>query len=168
LIIEVKCEVKEISGEPEGTSLEESVFKTLCHQKRRDILRFIGERRQATFTEIKNSVRVEDSSSLSYHLNALAPLVVQAEGKYSLSELGRDVYYLLCKITTYSVSASIVNFLRKGLPAAIVSNAILWAAAILAISTLEGRPHQMTIFIFAALWFISNIILYSLMKRVRE
>lgn len=128
----------------------------------------IGERRQATFTEIKNSVRVEDSSSLSYHLNALAPLVVQSQGKYSLSELGRDAYHLLCKITTYSVSASILSFLRKGIPIAIVSNAILWAIAIFSVSTLEDRPNQTTLSILAILWFISNIILYSLMKRVRS
>lgn len=167
-MIGVKCMAKETSANPENPNLEESVFKTLCHQKRRDILRFVGERKQATFTEIKNSVRIEDSSSLSYHLNALSPFMFQTEGKYCLSELGRDVYHLLCKVTTYSVSASIVSFLRKGLPAAIVSNAVLWAAALLAISTLEGRPHQMTILVFAALWFISNLILYSLMKRVRE
>ena len=158
---------EDISAEPENLSLEESVFKTLSHKKRRDILRFIGERGQATFTEIKNSVGVDDSPSLSYHLNTLTPLVVQKEGKYGLSELGHDAYNLLCKITTYSVSSSIVSSLRKGIPAAMISNAILWAAAIFAVSTFEGRLHQTTISIFAALWFISNIILYSLMKKVR-
>jgi hypothetical protein len=44
-------------------SLEESIFKTLSNQKRRDILRFIGEHKQATFTEIKKAVEIEDSSS---------------------------------------------------------------------------------------------------------
>lgn len=159
---------KEISADSGNSSLEESIFKTLSHQKRRDVLRFIGEKKQATFTEIKNSVRIDDSSSLSYHLNALSSLVIQKEGRYSLSELGRDVFTLLCKITTFSVSASIVGFLRKGLSAAIIGNAILWAAALLAISTLEGKPHEMTIFVFAALWFISNLIFYSLMERARE
>jgi len=32
----------------DNESLEESIFKTLSNQKRRDILRYIGERRQFT------------------------------------------------------------------------------------------------------------------------
>ena len=70
-------------------SLEESIFKTLSNQKRRDVLRFIGEHRQATFTEIKKAVEIEDSSSLSYHLTNLQTLVTQQNEKYSLSELGQ-------------------------------------------------------------------------------
>ncbi|MEM2910965.1 MAG: hypothetical protein QXM52_06170 [Candidatus Bathyarchaeia archaeon] len=158
---------KDTSLESKNLNIEELIFKTLDHQKRRDILRFIGEKEQATFTEIKNSVGVDDSPSLYYHLNLLTPLVIQKEGKYELSELGHDVYNLLCKITTYSVYASTVSSLRKGLPAAIISNALLWAAAILAVSMFEGRLHQMTISILAVLWFISNIILYSFMKKVK-
>jgi DNA-binding transcriptional ArsR family regulator len=50
--MEVKCVTNDIQAE--NSSLEESVFKTLNNQKRRDILRFIDERGQATFTEIKN------------------------------------------------------------------------------------------------------------------
>ena len=97
----------------EDVSLEESVFKTLNRQKRRDILRFIDERHEATFTEIMNSVKVEDSSSLSYYLNALTPLVVQNGGKYRLSELGYDVCNLMSKIATYSASTFIASSLRK-------------------------------------------------------
>ncbi len=46
---------KDATTRAEDESFEESIFKTLSHQKRLDILRFIGERREATFTEIKNS-----------------------------------------------------------------------------------------------------------------
>jgi DNA-binding transcriptional ArsR family regulator len=152
--------------ESESESLEESIFKTLSHQKRRDILRFIGERTEATFTEIKNSVSVEDSPSLSYHLNALDHLVVQEAGKYRLSELGRNAYNLMCKATSYAVSNSIINSLRKEIPMAIVANAILWAAAIFSVSQFEGRLQPLSIYSFSALWFISNIILYSILTRV--
>ncbi len=156
------------ADESEDQSLEESIFKTLSNQKRRDILRIVGERRELTFTEIKNSAGIEDSPTLSYHLNALSQLLVQKEGKYTLSELGNDTYNLMCKIATYSVSTSILSSLRKELPAVIIANAILWAAALLAISTFEGRPHLITISSVAALWFISNIILYTISKTVRK
>lgn len=152
----------------ERESLEESIFKTLSNQKRRDILRLIGERTEATFTEIKNSVGIEDSPSLSYHLNTLDHLVVQEAGKYKLSELGRDAYNLMCKTTSYAVSNSIISSLRKEIPAVIIANAILWAAAIFSVSQFEGRLQLLSIYSFAALWFISNIILYSILTKVRK
>ena len=76
-------------------SLEESIFKTLSNQKRRDILRFIGEHKQVTFTEIKKAVEIEDSSSVSYHLKSLQNLISQQNEKYSLSELGQEAYNLI-------------------------------------------------------------------------
>jgi hypothetical protein len=149
-------------------SLEESIFKNLSNQKRRDILRVIGENGEASFTQIKNSVGIEDSASLSYHLNALNGLIVQKEGKYGLSELGHDSYNLVRKATSYAASDSIISSLRKSIAMTIISNAILWAAAILSASLFEGRLHQMTISSFAALWFISNIILYTILTKTRR
>jgi DNA-binding transcriptional ArsR family regulator len=157
---------KDTLDEATDDSLEESIFKTLSHQKRRDVLRFIGESGEATFTEIKNSVEIEDSPDLSYHLNALNYLVIQKEGKYRLSELGHDAYNLVCKTATYTASNSVINFLRKQIPAVVIANAILWAAAIFAVLQFEGRLQQTTIFSFAALWFVSNINLYSILKRI--
>jgi hypothetical protein len=164
-------EVKQLSGDispgiPE--SAEESVFKTLSNQKRRDVLRFIGERNVATFTEIKNSVKIEESASLAYHLNMLSLLLTQDGGKYRLSELGLDAYNLMCRITTYSASASIVRSLRKILPLTIIANAILWATALLSVRLFEGTPAMDVIFTFAGLWFISNIILYTSSKKVAK
>jgi DNA-binding transcriptional ArsR family regulator len=156
-----------LDKEERNESLEETVFKTLSNQKRRDILRFIGERKEATFTEIKNSIEIEDTPSLSYHLNALGCLIVQKSGKYSLSELGQEAYSLIYKTTISTSSNSTISHLRKELPAVIVANAILWAAAIFSVSQFEGRLHQITLFSFAALWFLSNIILYSILTRIR-
>lgn len=166
--IEERNMSKDASDKTADDSLEESIFKTLSHQKRRDILRFIGESREATFTGIKNSGGIEDSPDLSYHLNALNYLMVQKEGKYRLSELGRDAYNLMCKTSTYTVSDSLIGFLREQIPAVIIANAILWAAAIFAVLQFEGRLHQLTIFSFAALWFINNIILYTILERIRK
>ncbi len=156
------------AGEAENESLEDSIFKSLSNQKRRDILRVVGERKQVAFTEIKNQAEIEDTPTLSYHLNALSQLLQQRDGKYQLTELGNDTYNLLVKITTYSTSATILNYLRRRLPVIIITNAVLWAAALFAVSAFEGRPHFMTIASFAVLWFISNIILYTISQRVRK
>lgn len=151
-----------------GESIEEAVFKTLSHQRRRDILRVIGEKREATFTEIKNAIGTEDSPSLSYHLNSLDYLIIQQKGKYCLSELGQDTYNLICKATKYTRSNFTIRMVRRDLAAAIVANAVLWAAAIFSVSQFQGRLEQMTLFSFAALWFVSNIILYSILTRIRK
>jgi DNA-binding transcriptional ArsR family regulator len=153
---------------PETESLEEAIFKTLSHQKRRDILRVIGESKQATFTEIKNAIQTEDTPSLSYHLNALNGLIIQKNGRYRLSTLGQDAYGLICKATTCTAANSLISRLQKELPLLIVANALLWAVALLTVSQFEGRLHRITVLTFAALWLTSNLVLYGLSLRMRN
>jgi len=93
--------------------LEEPIFKTLRHPKRRDILRVIGARKEASFSEIKTQADFPDTPSLAYHLNTLDRLVEQKDGKYRLSDLGRDVFNLICKTSAPGQSHSLVNRLRK-------------------------------------------------------
>ncbi len=149
-------------------SLEESIFKTLSHQTRRDILRFVGEERQASFTQIKNSVKVEDSAALSYHISTLGPLVIQKGGKYMLSALGLDAYGLICKTTVCAETNSTLLFMRNKIPWVIIVNAVLWALALLLTSTFENGLAINTLASFAALWFASNLILYALLRRLGE
>jgi len=149
-------------------TLEEAIFKTLSHQKRRDILRFIGEKTRVTFGEIKTAAEMPDTPTLSYHLNALDGLIVQDQGRYGLSELGKDAYNLICKTQVASSSHSIIALLRKELTLVIVTNAILWAIAIFATSVIEGRLQQLTLSTLGALWFMSNIILYTILKSTRK
>ena len=153
--------------ESPNESLEESIFKTLSHQTRRDILRVIGEQKQASFTQIKNSVKVEDNASLSYHINTLQPLITQKDGKYALSELGQDAYALINKTTAYTNSTSTVNFLRSKIPLVIVANAVLWALALLLTTYFEGGPVIYSIIIFVALWYVSHFILNSLLRKLK-
>lgn len=154
--------------ETQSESLEESIFKTLSNQKRRDILRFIGENKQATFTEIKKAVEIEDSSSVSYHLNSLQTLIIQQNEKYTLSDLGQEAYNLIVKTNAYTSTNIVVRTLRKQLSALIIANAILWAAAIFATTEFEGRLSQMTTFAFIALWSTSNILIYTILRRTSK
>ncbi len=151
----------------ETKNLEEEIFKTLSHQLRRDILRVIGESQKAKFTEIKKATRIDESASLSYHLNALAPLLLHKDDTYSLSELGKDAYSLMNKMTAYSASAATLSIINRQLGATIIANALLWAAAILAVHVLEGPLNLMTLLIFAMLFSVSNNILYSVAIRAK-
>ena len=68
----------------------DEIFAALKHPVRRQILLFLEERGEASFTEVQNAVGIEDTGLMSYHLKELAPLVEQSErGKYRLSEMGQ-------------------------------------------------------------------------------
>ena len=157
---------KATDKESPNESLEESIFKTLSHQTRRDILRFIGEQKHASFTEIKSIVKVEDSATLSYHLNTLQPLVTQKDGQYALTELGQDAYALINKTTAYAGSNSTLTFLRGWFPLVIVANAVLWALALFLTSYFWGGLVTDAIISLAVLWFASNLVLYMILQRL--
>jgi DNA-binding transcriptional ArsR family regulator len=142
--------------------LEEEVFKTLSHQIRRDILRVVGETKGAKFTEIKMAAGIVESASLSYHLSALASLLVHEKDFYRLSELGKDTYSLMNKIVTYSESAVILGTINKKIGSTIIANALMWASAISYLQVVEGPLQFLTLCVFASLFSVSNLILYSI------
>jgi DNA-binding transcriptional ArsR family regulator len=157
-------EEKRLDTEIQKESLEESIFKTLSNQKRRDILRFIGENKQATFTQIKKATQIEDSSSVSYHLTNLQPLVTQHNEKYRLSELGQEAYNLIVKTNAYTQTNIVVGILRRQLSLLIIANAILWAIAIFATRQFESALSQNTTLTFVALWLTSNALIYTILR----
>jgi hypothetical protein len=122
-------------------SLEETVFKALDHQKRRDILRYVGERKSAAFTEILNAIKIPDSPTLSYHLRNLAPFLEVKDGRYGLNPIGKTAYALLLKTATYSKIA----LLYRKKSGAIIGHIFLWISAIAAGLVLEIDPFMTTI-----------------------
>jgi len=114
--------------EAELMSFEDEVFKALDHQMRRDILRFIGEGRRPTFTDIMNAARIPESPNLSYHLRILNPFLEQSGGIYGLSRIGKAAYTLLLRTTAYNEMA----LLHRKKYGAIIGHIVLWASAIAA------------------------------------
>ena len=151
----------------DNQSLEEEVFKTLSHQIRRDIVRYVGEEKSVRFTDIKRAVGIEESASLSYHLGTLGPLLLNKDGLYELSELGRDTYSLMVKLVTYSSSVAILGSVKKQLGATIIANALLWMSALMSLFVLEGPLEFMTLITFASLFSVSNLILYSIIESTK-
>ena len=114
--------------EQEISNVEEEVFKALDHQIRRNVLRYIGEAKEPTFTEILNTVNIPDSPTLSYHLKTLSPFVIQQRGRYILSPVGKAAYSLLLKTTMYNKQA----LYMKKKTGAIIGHIALWISAIAA------------------------------------
>ena len=75
------------------------IFAALKHPVRRQILLFLEDKSEVSFTEIQNAVGTSDTGLMSYHLKELAPLVEQStRGKYCLSEVGRASITLFRKV----------------------------------------------------------------------
>ena len=75
------------------------IFAALRHPIRRQILLFLEDKGEVSFTEIQNAVGMSDTGLMSYHLRELAPLVEQStRGKYCLSEVGRASITLFRKV----------------------------------------------------------------------
>jgi len=125
----------------EVKSLEEEVFKALDHQKRRDVLRFIGEGKKPTFTEIMNTTKFHDSPTLSYHLRNLAPFLELKDGRYDLNPIGKAAYTLLLRTAAYDGLA----LLHKKKFGAIIGHIFLWISAIAAGLVLKIDPFMTTI-----------------------
>lgn len=103
---------------------EDEIFKSLNHQVRRDIVKFLGEN-PLSFTEIKNNIVAIDSPTLSYHIKSLQPLLKQKANQYELSEIGEAAFNLLSKIDE---SVRISRYKRRFLYAYYV-NVICWLSA---------------------------------------
>lgn len=114
-------------------NLEQDVFKALENQKRRDILRIVGEKKGITFTEILGNSKISDSPTLSYHLRELSPFIAQNQGKYQLTPMGRDAYSLLLKTAAYG---KVILFQKKRMGATF-GNLLLWVIGIGAAAYLE-------------------------------
>jgi DNA-binding HxlR family transcriptional regulator len=154
-------------AEDHKESLEERVFKSLSNEKRRAVIRYLGERHGARFNELKKDLDFEDGASLTYHLSSLEPLITQGKEGYGLSPAGRDAYSLMNKIASVSEATVALISAKREIAAMIVVNAILWATAILSVRLNEGILHGNTLYGFSALWFISNISLYTISQRLR-
>lgn len=139
-------------------SLEEEVFKALDHQMRRDILRYVGDGKNPTFTDIMNTIRT-DSPTLSYHIKSLAPFIEQRDGKYSLTPIGKAAYTLLLRTAAYNK----VALLHKKKYGAKVGNTILWVAAIATAAVLKVDT-TLTAVILPILAGISLYITYQLFE----
>jgi hypothetical protein len=110
----------------EGKSFEEETFDALVHQNRRDIIRFIGEKKNPTFTQILTAAKIQDSPTLAYHLRNLSQFIMQENGKYRLTPTGKDAYSLLLRTTTYNK----ISFLKQRSHRVTFDNTVIWGAVI--------------------------------------
>jgi DNA-binding transcriptional ArsR family regulator len=77
----------------------DEIFAALKHPIRRQILLFLQQKGEVSFTDVQNATGISDTGLMSYHLKELSPLVKQsARGKYCLTEVGEASVGLFRKI----------------------------------------------------------------------
>ena len=143
----------------EISNIEEEVFKALDHQIRRNVLRYIGEAKEPTFTEILNTVNIPDSPTLSYHLKTLSPFVIQQKGRYILSPVGKAAYSLLLKTTMYNKQA----LYMKKKTGAMIGHIALWISA-MAAGLVMRVDSVMTVIILPSLAAVSIMMIEKLFE----
>jgi DNA-binding transcriptional ArsR family regulator len=106
----------------------DEIFAALKHPVRRQILLFLEEQGEASFTQVQNAVGIEDTGLMSYHLKELAPLVEQSErGKYRLSEVGQAGVELFQRVERerHRSSVTVRNEIEKWLSETIMKSVLL-------------------------------------------
>jgi len=139
--------------------LEQQVFEALENQKRREILRIVGENKGIAYTKILSASKIADSPTLSYHLKSLAPFIEQKDGKYRLTTIGKDAYNLLLKTHAYDKLA----LLQKNKVEVTIGNAVIWLAAIASAAYLGTEIILYTVFL-PILAAMSLVVTYELFK----
>jgi uncharacterized RDD family membrane protein YckC len=89
---------------------EDSVSKILsviAHPLRREILSFISEKGECSFTDLLNALQV-DTGKLSFHLRSLTAFVEQTpNGKYKLSHTGGNAMRLIRDVESWAEVADV-------------------------------------------------------------
>ena len=105
----------------------DEIFAALKHPVRRQILLFLEERVEASFTQIQDAAGIDDTGLMSYHLKELAPLVEQSKrGRYRLSEVGQAGVELFRKVerdrqrSRVAVRTEIEKFLSETIVASVL------------------------------------------------
>ena len=75
------------------------LFNALSHEVRRKVIRVLGERKKATYSELMNEVGISDSGTFAFHLRRMRYLVNKDRyGNYFLTDLGKIGYEILVNI----------------------------------------------------------------------
>jgi DNA-binding transcriptional ArsR family regulator len=162
----------------------DEIFTALKHPIRRQILLFIENKGEASFTEIQQETGITDTGLMSYHLKSLSSLVEQSKrGKYQLSEVGRAGVELFRKVdhdrehTNKVIHEEIENFvglsIKKSVFLLLIAGLTLFAPLLIDIyfsaSIVVNHGYStfalMMVFLVTAAIMVMGVFLFTLYDR---
>jgi uncharacterized RDD family membrane protein YckC/DNA-binding transcriptional ArsR family regulator len=85
------------------------VFTVLSHPLRRQILLYLNQKQEGSFTDLATTFNV-DTGKLSFHLRSLEAFLEQTpNGKYKLSRTGQNTIVLIKDLETWSAATQITR-----------------------------------------------------------
>jgi uncharacterized RDD family membrane protein YckC/DNA-binding transcriptional ArsR family regulator len=85
------------------------ILSALSHPIRRQILRFLSEKEECSFTDLMNALKI-DTGKLSFHLKHLEAFLEQTPtNKYRLSKVGENAIVLIRDLEAWSVEAELAK-----------------------------------------------------------
>lgn len=85
------------------------ILTVLSHPLRRQILRYLSEKQECSFTDLMNALDV-DTGKLSFHIKSLEVFLEQTPtSKYRLSKVGENAIVLIKDLEAWSVEAEIAG-----------------------------------------------------------
>jgi uncharacterized RDD family membrane protein YckC len=85
------------------------ILSALSHPIRRQILRFLSEKEECSFTDLMNALNI-DTGKLSFHLKHLEAFLEQTPtNKYRLSKVGENAIVLIRDLEAWSVEAELAK-----------------------------------------------------------
>jgi uncharacterized RDD family membrane protein YckC/DNA-binding transcriptional ArsR family regulator len=85
------------------------ILSALSHPIRRQILKFLSEKEECSFTDLMNALKI-DTGKLSFHLKNLEAFLEQTPtNKYRLSKVGENAIVLIRDLEAWSVEAELAK-----------------------------------------------------------
>lgn len=85
------------------------ILSALSHPLRRQILQYLSEKEECSFTDLMNALKV-DTGKLSFHIKNLEAFLEQTPtGKYRLSKVGENAIVLIKDLEAWSVEVQIAT-----------------------------------------------------------
>lgn len=85
------------------------ILSVLSHHLRREILLYLTERDECSFTDLINLLNV-DTGKLSFHIRSLSAFIEQApSGKYRLTKVGKNAVVLIKDLEAWSSETKVAD-----------------------------------------------------------
>ncbi len=153
------------------------ILSILSHPLRREILLYLSEKGEASFTELLNLLKV-DTGKLSFHLRSLEVFIEQTPmGKYKLSRAGESAVRVIHDVEGWAEVADVqrkenqlpLASLKKRISAFVIDFALIFAITVAiiflpqvlfkSVSTLLGEGTSTVLFITVGLlWLYSTLL----------
>lgn len=90
-----------------------SIYRTLKDPTRQNIIRFIGSREQASYSDILVHMNIS-TGKLNYHLKLLSPFLEKQNNGYALNDHGKNLFDLLSASQEINLQSSVNLFRALG------------------------------------------------------